>query len=175
MDYGVILYFDDRNSNYIDNLRNKVYDNRVNSHTIDSGIRPHITLASFECENISEFIDNLKDFLKNEKSFKVNFSSIGIFPFGKKVVYLSPVLDSNLSGIHQRFYESFDSEDLNYTVHYLPDNWVPHCTIASRLDFNEVTKAVTTLQDEFKPIKAMVKYIGVIQGDPVKELACIKL
>lgn len=50
MDYGVILYFDIDNSNTINELRKKVCNNDVNSHTIDAGIKPHITLASFETE-----------------------------------------------------------------------------------------------------------------------------
>lgn len=113
--------------------------------------------------------------MKNEKIFKVNFSSIGILPFEKSVVYLSPVMDSNLYGIHKRFYKFFENESLDYVDYYLPEKWIPHCTVASRLNIKEVINSVITMKYEFKVIKALVKYVGVIQGDPVKEIACIKL
>lgn len=175
MDYGVILYLDTKSNNYIKDLRYKVCNNGVNKHTIDSGIKPHITLASFDSKDIFNFIEKLKIFLKDEKSFEIKFNSIGIFPFKENVVYLSPVMNMELYGIHNRFYSFFKNDNLEYGDYYLPERWVPHCTVASRLDINEVISSITTIKEEFKVFSSLVKCVGVIQVEPPKEIACIKL
>ncbi|MBS4537252.1 2'-5' RNA ligase family protein [Clostridium sp. D2Q-11] len=174
MEYGVLLYFDEESNKYIENLRNKVTENDVNNHTIKGGIRPHITIASFETKD-EEFLEKLKFFLQDEITFDVVFGSIGIFPFENNVVYLAPVLNSNLYNIHNRFYQYFNNCGYEYNSHYKPQSWVPHCTIASHLSTKEILNTIVTLREDFKPIKSKISYIGIIEGNPAKELVSYRL
>lgn len=174
MEYGVLLYFDKESNDRIDELRYKVTENNVNKHTVEGGIRPHITLSSFTTDDIS-ILENIKSFFDEINPFKVDFGSLGVFPFEKNVVYLSPTMNIELYNLHKNFYEHISSYQYNFFSYYKPGNWIPHCTIASHLNMNEMLNSITTVREGFKPITAIITGIGIIRGNPAVEIESFRL
>lgn len=172
MDYAVVLYFDNDSEKLLTEYIHNICSTGINTYMIDIGIRPHITLAIFKDIHTGNFEGKLHDFALNNRNFRLRLESIGIFPAEPGVVFLSPVFTDDLKLIHTRFYDSFKDALGDYMPYYLPGSWVPHCTVASRLQHDEIMKALSFLINEFKPMDVDVAEIGFIECDPVKELCC---
>jgi len=53
---------------------------------------------------------------------------------------------------------------------YLPFQWVPHTTLASRLDSDSLKRAFDVAMQKFTAIKGKCISLSLIQCSPVKEL-----
>ncbi len=177
MDNAVVLYFDKDSENRLLNIMKNIINQGVNSYMTDVGIRPHITLAAWFNEKDREYTNEIEEFTLQVKGIKVLFSSIGVFPSAKSVVYLSPVKDDNLMGIHQKFYKHMEGKIDKYIDYYTPNHWVPHCTLATKLSNSEVLTTISSLLDKNFPLEAVISQVGLIKCNPVEEiLSCdIKL
>jgi 2'-5' RNA ligase len=92
-------------------------------------VSPHISLAVFGKVVRSELVKAVEIFAGKTPPFTVSFSSLGIFPGIKNVVFLAPVVTKRLLDIHGRFHEILQSRKIQSDCVYLPGKWVPHCTI----------------------------------------------
>lgn len=126
------------------------------------GLEPHITLADYYHLDEAAYLQKLEKFTKRSNSFSIVFSSIGTFP-SNGTVFLAPVVTKELQEVHRSFHEYFE-EFLDYEQsYYVPDKWVPHCTIANRLDEHKFLRVIEYMYGEFCVEQASLKAIKVIK------------
>lgn len=164
MQYAIELYFDDEGTKKVNKIRNELIKNGL---IIDEGTNPHVTLAIFKDLDIKNLIDELKEFTKDLSPFSLTFSSVGMFTSEISVVFLAPIVTSNLLKVHQKFYDYFKIYEKNASSYYLPNNWVPHCTLT--MD-NKIKETFDVLKKIKLPFKVSVTKIGVLEFYPNRQI-----
>ena len=167
--YLVSLYFDDKTTIKIQNLIDKVAEKSKNKFMIDNNVPPHITIGAFETNNENEVIKILDKKLKNFKSGEIIFASIGVFK--SSVVFLSPVLNEYLHNLSVNIYE--DLKDIDNTIiskYYMPFQWMPHTTIAKKLNNEELFLAFQELEKNFNIFNGSVTKIGLSKTNPYEDI-----
>ena len=77
--------------------------------------------------------------MKNKKKIVLNLKSLGTF-LNTETLYFAPNLSRELLDFHLEHHNSF-SDFKNYeNSYYLPGNWIPHCTVGSRLGRKNIIK-----------------------------------
>ncbi|WP_422660601.1 2'-5' RNA ligase family protein [Paenibacillus sp. EC2-1] len=131
--YGVIALFDEQTEQMIRNIWDELTERSISFYADEVVDRkPHITLASYNHFIKSDFIKQMDDFYNNAPELDISFSSIGSF-LRSGALYFTPIVTRELLDFHSNHHKRFvlfndDPESL-----YLPDRWIPHCTIANRL------------------------------------------
>ena len=167
--YLVSLYFDDKTTIKIQNLIDKVAEKSKNKFMIDNNVPPHITIGAFETNNENEVIKILDKKLKNFKSGEIIFASIGLFK--SSVIFLSPVLNEYLHNLSVNIYE--DLKDIDNTIiskYYMPFQWMPHTTIAKKLNNEELFLAFQELEKNFNIFNGSVTKIGLSKTNPYEDI-----
>ena len=167
--YLVSLYFDDKTTIKIQNLIDKVAEKSKNKFMIDNNVPPHITIGAFETNNENEVIKILDKKLKNFKGGEIIFASIGVFK--SSVIFLSPVLNEYLHNLSVNIYE--DLKDIDNTIiskYYMPFQWMPHTTIAKKLNNEELFLAFQELEKNFNIFNGSVTKIGLSKTNPYEDI-----
>ena len=167
--YLVSLYFDDKTTKKIQSFINKVGEKSKNKFMIDNKVPPHITIGAFETNNENDIIESLDIKIKDFKSGEIIFASIGVFK--SSVVFLSPVLNEYLHNLSVNIYE--DLKVIDKTIiskYYIPFQWMPHTTIAKKLNEEELFLAFQELEKNFNIFKGLVTKIGLSKTNPYKDI-----
>jgi 2'-5' RNA ligase len=137
MGYAVELYFDPKTEGTIKSTWKALCDKDISKYMYESNIRPHITLAVYDdkIKDFELFTKGVEDFAKTLPSFKLNLLNIGVFNTEEGVVFLQPKVTRELLDTHEEFHRTMESFVEAEWRYYLPDLWVPHCTMA--IDLNK--------------------------------------
>jgi 2'-5' RNA ligase len=173
--YVVVLLFDRDSEEKILKICSEICGHS-GTFMLDSCSKPHITIAI--CEEIDEqtFYAGLESFAGNRDKFNLRFESIGIFTFKNITLFLSPVITDSLLNIHKEIYTFFTEEKIcsTPTEQYLPNKWVPHCTLAVDMTPDESIKAIKSLICNFQALDVRIEYIGIAEYSPDSEKPVIK-
>lgn len=82
---------------------------------------------------LTRCIELLEEFAKKHKAIPVFLDSVGMFN-DTKTVFLNPTRTSNMHQLQRDLHEALNEFDTKGYEWYLPDGWVPHCTIALKAD-----------------------------------------
>lgn len=167
--YLVSLYFDDKTTIKIQSFINKVAEKSKNKFMVDNNVPPHITIGAFETNNENEVIEILDKKIKAFKTGEIIFASIGIFK--SSVLFLSPVLNEYLHNLSVNIYE--DLKLIDNTIiskYYMPFQWMPHATIAKKLNKEELFLAFEELEKNFNIFSGTITKIGLSKTNPYKDL-----
>lgn len=165
MNYSVVFYFDDETDNKITSLVHLIVDNGVNDYLISNKVPPHITIADFECEDISAVINSLEVYKEKIRQDFVYWASIGLF--NPSVLFLAPVVNQFLlksCEMVNNLIKVVPKAEIN--SNYLPYQWVPHTTIAAKLSSQELEIAVLVVKDNFKAFGGYITKLALIRNKP---------
>lgn len=130
MAYALVGYFDEKILTFYNKLWQSLSELGYTDYGLDK--TPHITLGDFDELNEEVYIKEAETFFDQYDSIPITLNQLGFF-LGTETLYYAPTLSHALSGLHQDYYENFHSYHL-HSSYYKPGYWVPHATIASRLD-----------------------------------------
>lgn len=172
--YAIVLYFDDTTNKIIGNIIERASSLSGNNYMLDINIPPHVTLGCFFGDEQVDLHERVESFAKSVTPFEVTFHSIGAFePY---VLFASPVKDEYLTQLNALLHESFlnDYEPAE-NANYLPDRWMPHCSLAVRLDVEQFAKAKAIESEIDLPFTARVTKITLAKCNPYNEVAIWKI
>ena len=170
MGYAIELFYDHESERAVRDIWDGLGTSLGQPSLSELGARPHVSLAVYsDGLDTNGFPERLLEFARSIDSFDCMLSSLGTFPGREGVVFLAPVVTRRLLEVHARFHEVFSKHQNAGVDHYLPGNWVPHCTVAIDLPPHEVTEAVAYGREAFKPIPGRFLEIGLVEFRPVKE------
>lgn len=161
--YLISLYFDEQTNQKIEHLMKQVYRKVGNDSMMN--IPAHLTLASFSCTE-SEAIQIFNSIVAH--SFPLEFVSIGFFL--PSVMFMQPIESVELSNLMKEVHQYV----WNGSKRYQPHHWIGHVTICKHLKNEDVTLALGSIQNEFKPFTGRVIKIGLAKTNPYKDI-CTKL
>ncbi|MGT2803328.1 2'-5' RNA ligase [Streptococcus henryi] len=169
--YALIALFDEEFNDYIRTIWKDLFDKKLSSYAYEvEGREPHLTLASFEKGDISCVIDMLEKFEVN-KSIELQFNGVSAF-LNSSMVTLLPVKTPHLAHFHQKLHQILGNYSTKDSL-YHPLNWVPHVTIANRIDKEKFPYTFEYCMSHCKPIEGNVltiKLIKVCENEPIISL-----
>jgi 2'-5' RNA ligase len=127
---------------------------------------PHVSLAVLpEIDDVNLPVA-LRRFAASEAPLQLQFAAVGAFPTAEGVVFLAPVVTGRLLALHQRCHALLAGLGEQPNGYYLPDRWVPHCTVGQDLPPDQVSAMVATLLRAavFEPCRVVA--LGLVRFRP---------
>jgi len=169
--YAVELYFNQQMEENFFSFRESLYKLGINPVLGKLGDRPHVSLAVFGDVEIEQVIKVTSAFAPLCKQLPAQLDAFGAFPTASNVVFLLPVPSQPLLELHKQFHEMLQKEHILSSHYYLPDQWVPHCTLEFELPEDQFNLALELCKKHFAPIRGTYSSIGVIAFRPIDYLA----
>ena len=139
------------------------------SSAIDAGGgRPHVTLAVCERLDRQGFAPVLARFAATTAAPRLSFANFGVFPTEPAVVFMAPVVTTDLLALHARLHRRFQEFAGEPWAYYLPGQWVPHCTLAEQLPGEAVPRAIELCRRVRLPLACRLEEIGIVEFRPIK-------
>jgi 2'-5' RNA ligase len=157
MAYAVVLTLDPRSEEAIRRLWDGLADAKLTVALRDGGATPHITLAVFGTQSPlppfpaagkgdgEERAGGLGAGLGEIPQLELYLSHVGVFPGDEGVVFAGATPTSELLALHKAVHEVMGPQMGEPRAYYLPGRWVPHVTLAIRLNALERMAAVRWL------------------------------
>ncbi len=172
--YALVGHFNKETADNITRLWKKLKEENLSDYGfIYEDRKPHITLLDLEAENEMDILGVL--YKVDTNAVDISLGDINKFKEGKTMYY-----DINKSDILSKFqsdlYELFKMYVPSNSF-YLPSKWIPHTTIASRLDSACIEACITKASNlEFNDcILNELSILKVNSATEVAELISIKL
>jgi len=139
--YGVVALFDAKTEQIIKDIWTELREKSISFYADEVVDRkPHITLASYHNLDKKCFFEQFDKFYENKSEINITLNSIGSF-LNTGILYFSPIVSKELIDFHEDYHIYFKQFDDNSNSIYLPEKWVPHCTLANRLSPNKLVEA----------------------------------
>lgn len=177
MKYAIELYFDKETEQKLNQLSQKIADEKISTKFLEWKTRPHLTLACYNDVDEDRCIEHLKEFAQSHKIMPAYIGSIGMFN-DTKTIFVSPIMTGSMYQFQRELFESLSEFDTKGWEWYRPDRWVPHCTIALTGEDNEEAffQASDLVLREFRKISGKFVEIGLVKITvPVEELYTVDL
>ena len=170
MAFAVILYLDPTTEAEVQALWALLSEKQISTVIATMGIRPHISLAGVEHLDAQQVCARLKTFSQSVSPLTIKFGAVGTFPTEQGVVYLAPIVTSELLRLHQELDVRLASLGLSSHEYYRPGNWIPHCTVAINLPQANVPAAVNACCKSSLFHAARLVEIALVEYLPVREI-----
>ena len=172
MEYAVVLHFDDKSTEQIQKITEYVATHTGNDYMISNHIPPHITIAGFNADDV-EINGFAADISASLSGFDIPIVSIGIF--NPHVVFASPVMNESLLNACKTANQILQQKGVECNRIYTPYSWVPHISLAVKLDEASVKKAVNAALEKFQPVMTSVVKLTIAVCNPYKEISTFDL
>lgn len=169
MKYLVSLYFDNKTNQLISKYIANVAAATGNDYMLSHKVPPHITVSSFETENVEAVLPKLQECMDNIKKGEIKW--VGTGAFMASTLYIAPVLNQYLQSVMEVVYAVISAdEDIKVSKYYQPFQWLPHATIGKKMDADQLVKAFESIQPDFKVITGCVVKIGLANASPYENI-----
>jgi 2'-5' RNA ligase len=169
--FAIELYFDAQTEKEFFEFRKALYDSGIQPNLGNKNDRPHVSLAVFGMEDEQHLIDITESFATQIKSFPVILAANGVFPTPDNVLFLTPVPSLQLIKTHRDFHRILKKEKVVPSHYYLPDQWVPHCTLEFEQPDDQFELMVLRCKKCFKPIHGSFSSLGIVSFRPTVYMA----
>lgn len=172
--YLITGYFDDTTGNILKHHIEEIASITGNAYMTDNHIPPHMTLCMLEARDVGVLIPGFRQFAEASRSCEVIIASVGmLFPY---VMYAAPVPNEELMNMSQRLTEIYGSvADVSIARYYTTDHWMPHITLAKRLDGAQMQRALAKMRDSFTPFIGRIVEVGLSEVNPHRDVERIRL
>lgn len=167
--YAVAALFDNATEKCIKNLWNSLRDKEISNYGQEvKDRRAHITIADYNNLDKNSFIELMEEVYKDKNEIEISLSILGTF-IKSGTLFVSAVITTELQEFHKSYHDRFSKFNDDPNSFYLPGKWVPHCTIASRLNDENMLKAFDYCSKELKMIKGKITEIALLEFQEFNE------
>lgn len=137
----------------------------INDYMVRVGSTPHVTLGGFEDDILDETLlaSKMAQFAANVNPIPLTLSYLGLFNTQPAVVYVGVTMSLALLEAHRFFHMLFAGVGELPFAYYLPDTWVPHCTLAEQVGKDAVGQVITHCQQLTLPIKTTATRLALVR------------
>lgn len=174
MSFSIELHFDQKSNLIIRNMWKKLRERNVSDYMDKYGGFPHVSLAIFDDIDVLSVVKLIEEVVENENMFTVKMSSLGIFPSNESVLFLSPVASATLINLHSKLHMLIKDIESKWE-YYLPDLWVPHCTLGMNIHKSKLNNAIDVITEDYVPLEVIIESIQLVEFNSVKIVKSFKL
>ena len=174
-EYAVLAYFDFETEVKLKQFWRELYELGITDYgVIPKNRRPHITLADYQDIDVEKLSLMIEQYFTHQAQVTIQLNTLGSF-IGRKMLYLAPTMTKELLDLHGNYHEAFEQFNQNPNSYYLPQRWVPHCSVAGHLTEETLLQAFEYCQKNISCIQATIMEIGLVEvffneaGSVVKE------
>ena len=157
MPTAIQMHFDSQTDSTIRDVWLLLSLHNISSRPITNSHTPHLTIHYGELDNPESYEWPSKI---QSKPFCIQFTKVNTFGADSGILFLSPEENTHLSYLNAVF-----DADANFDVVdrlYRPESWIPHCTLATRLNAEQMRSALCLLQEIKLPIMATCTSINLV-------------
>jgi len=149
----------------------------VDRSMLDSGARPHVTLAISDHVDQHGLAEATAAFAAMLQPVRLTLSSIGLFPTAEGVLFYGVTVTHALLELHDAYSRVFAAHARQPYAYYRPGTWVPHCTLAIGLTLDQVGGALGIIRQRALPLYGMAHELGLIEveGGLARTLALFQI
>ncbi|WP_019413960.1 2'-5' RNA ligase family protein [Paenisporosarcina sp. TG20] len=160
--YGVIAIFDEKTEKVITEIWQELREKEISFYAYEvENRRPHITLASYHDINQTNYIKHMDKIYHDSPSINITFNAIGSF-LNSGALFYSPTVTRELIELHTNHHKNFERFNDDPNSMYLPDKWIPHCTLANRLSSEKLLAAFNYCSKRSGTINGKITEIAII-------------
>jgi len=141
----------------------------------ESHVRPHLTFAVYEDVSEAVFVQRLQIWAADVSPFVITMSSIGVFCSDTSELFLGITATRELLNLHCGFHTTFKDLVWRPWAYYLPDCWIPHCTLAGHLSPSQTANALEACLHVVSRITGMVESVELTRIHPEESSASFEL
>lgn len=172
MGFAIELYFDEATEKSLREMRAVLTRSGIRPVLDELGDRPHISLAVFSQPPPEDLQSRIKSLALQYAAFSVRLNGVGSFP---AVVFLRPEILPKLIKMHGELHRALKELGVQSHAYYLPEKWVPHCTMAQDVEAQDMSRAMEAANKHFKPLTGEIREIGMVHFRPVQPLCTFPL
>jgi hypothetical protein len=179
MPFAIELFFDPKLDMGIQGLGQFLEKQGIPTTFSTLGATPHLSLAVFESYD-PQLHSALKKLAASFPVLKVKLSALGTFPGNEGVLFLSPKIDGTLLEIHEILHRLLPDVSQGSWDYYLPEHWVPHCTLSIHLSPKRLLKGIELVRKRFKAASGRCTRLALVEVDaemkkPIRLISSIPL
>jgi 2'-5' RNA ligase len=122
---------------------------------------PHVSLVVADKIVTGGWLDVLRAGFFPADPMKIEFGGAGAFPGGWLYLGVNGLPASS----HATLIAALGGDASGVWEHYLPDNWVPHCTLAGDLSERQVTPAMDVIGSSPLPRSASIMSAALVDSE----------
>lgn len=167
--YLISAYFDDKTNRILQGYMKRIAAKTGNSFMMDNHVPPHMTISSIEARSVEILRPAFLGLQGQIRQGRIQFVSVGqLLPY---VMYATPVLNEYLLDVSGRVYEAVKTIPMTeVSKYYRPLSWLPHVTLAKKLDKGQMLTALEVLWDGFVPFEATITEMGLSKVNPHEDV-----
>ena len=177
MAYAIELYFDATTEACFRTVWEALAGHGIAKPAADPVARPHLTLAVYGGLHLDRCGPRLAAFAAATAPVSLSFAAIGLFPFAASVgvVFAGPTVTGDLLALQRRAHDRLAGAVEEPWDYYLPDRWVPHCTLTEHCPPDRIGEVVTVCQRLALPFQGRVEAVGIVCTRPLQRVALYPL
>ena len=126
---------------------------------------PHFTFAIYDEIVQEELHQAARMAVAGLEPVRVTFKRINYFDVSPLVLWASPEKTEQLEDIHHTIHTHLAASKCR--EHYLPDRWVPHCTLAVDIKDDKRRAALEFAWKDFDPFEVIFDSVECVSFPPV--------
>jgi 2'-5' RNA ligase len=167
MTYVIGLVFDLQTEAHIRTVWGRLASQGLTTPLARPGCLPHVSLILSETLHVDDLARDLEGLGHSPRRLEVRVSHVGVFTEPELVLFYGLTPTDQLLRVHAdvaRIYRRWSSA---ITARTQPGVWVPHCTLATRVDASRLSDAIAAAATLTLPWVATQVRLAMVQFDQV--------
>jgi len=165
MAYGIGLIFDPQTEARIREVWGRLARHGLATPLARPGCLPHVSLALSERLCVEGLAGDLEALRHDGTPLEVQISTVGIFTEPELVLFYGLTPTDRLLHVHAEVERRYRRWSSALTARTQSGVWVPHCTLATRVDLRRLSEAIVAAAAWPLPWVATLVRLVVVQFD----------
>jgi 2'-5' RNA ligase len=168
MAYGVGLVFDAHTEAHIRAVWGRLASQGLTTPLARPGCLPHVSLILSETLHVDNLARDIEGLGHSPRRLEVRVSHVGVFTEPEIVLFYGMTPTDRLLRLHaevERIYRRWSS---GIMVRTQSGVWVPHCTLAGRVEASRLSEAIAAAATPTLPWVATQVRLAIVQFDQVR-------
>ena len=128
---------------------------------------PHITMAIYEEISESDLFSTFDSVASELDQISIVFTNLKTFETENTIaLWAEPMNSEELIWLHQKIHSMLDPNLCEQ--YYRPENWIPHCTLATEIDISRKNDVATLINNSIEPIRVVFDVIDCVSFFPIE-------
>jgi 2'-5' RNA ligase len=165
MAYGIGLIFDPQTEARIREVWSQLASQGMATPLVRPGCLPHVSLVLSETLCVEGLAGDLEKLGHDCTQLEVQVSTVGVFTEPELVLFYGLTPTDRLLRVHAEVERIYRRWSPALTARTQSGVWVPHCTLATRVDIRRLSDAIAAAAAWTLPWVATLVRLAVVQFD----------